>query len=294
MTDGLSSSAVAAGEYWSKRKPYSASSVWWGSPSILRHINRIVCGEPIDGAFAGSARLLRQAAGKTLKHGVSVGCGEGGKEMRLLASGIVERFTLFEVAEDRISRGRERAQQMGLSDRVNFVFGDALSADHTRYDLVHWNNALHHMMDTTAAVEWSRSVLEADGWFFMDDFVGATRWQWSDRSLEVANRVRSFLPSRFLENDAPRQLKRPDAARLAAADPSEAADSDNIVPAIRRVFPDARIIHTGGCIYHLALSKLLSKFSAEDEVLLESLLLLDEEMARAGETHYAVTVAQKH
>jgi hypothetical protein len=148
------------------------------------------------------------------------------------------------------------------------------------------------MMDTVAALRWSRTILKPGGWLLMDDFVGPTRWQWSERSLAVATSVLTVLPERFFAEGVPREVSRPNPERLAEVDPSEAADSGNILPGLDRYFPEARIIPTGGCIYHLALGKVLGGFRAEDDALLKSLLLLDDELTRSGETHYAVALAQ--
>jgi hypothetical protein len=97
----------------------------------------------------GDIAVLRGLGGHPLRLGVSVGCGDGTKEMTLLRSGVVERFVLYEVAEARIANGMANAAKWNLSDRVefrreivNFAAGDPT------YDLVYWNNALHHMLDT--------------------------------------------------------------------------------------------------------------------------------------------------
>lgn len=68
----------AAGKYWSEKKPDLLNSKWWGNPTILRHINRIVCGEEIDGPFVGTETLIQRRAGR-IGHGISVGCGGGVK-----------------------------------------------------------------------------------------------------------------------------------------------------------------------------------------------------------------------
>jgi hypothetical protein len=155
------------------------------------------------------------------------------------------------------------------------------------------------MMDTSFAVKWSKDKLDLGGWFVMDDFVGPTRWQWTDYNLQIAEKVLSILPPRLVKDPEnpgkmlPKTFRRPDASRLCETDPSEAADSDNIIPSIKSHFANAIVENTGGWIYHLALRKALANFEEEDESLLESLLILDEALAKAGHTHYAVAIAQK-
>jgi hypothetical protein len=64
---------------------------WWQHPPILRHINKKVCGKPVDGFSMGltmRARSLLEGR-LPLRKGISVGCGNGMKEMTLLREGIV-------------------------------------------------------------------------------------------------------------------------------------------------------------------------------------------------------------
>lgn len=124
--------------------------------------------------------------------------------------------------------------------------------------------------------------------------------EWSDFELEMASRVRALLPDDFLRDPnnpgglLERRLARPDLEAFIAVDPSEAADSANILGGVRSFFPDAEVILTGGLVYHLALSDVLANFDDEvDATLLQSLLLLDENLAEQGHTHYAVAIATK-
>lgn len=295
MGDGLKKAA----EHWSSLRP-SGKERWWNNPAILRHINRLVCGEAIDDPWGGLEQRMK-ALGRELRRALSVGCGNGYKEIQLLKKGIVQQFDLFEISQARIDQGRVLAVQHGVSGRVRFhavnAFDQALDRN---FDLVYWNNALHHMMDVEAAIRWSHDRLVKGGFFIMDDFIGPSRFQWSDYHLEIASRVRELLPERFLVHPVdprrrlPSCLTRPSVESLMAVDPTEAADSDNILPALQRVFPNAEVILTGGVIYHLALNDVLANFDdAEDATLLSSLLLLDEVLAKNGDSHYATAIAVK-
>jgi len=275
---------------------------WWTHAAILRHVNRRVCGEAVDGPGAGLERRLREAAPEGgFRRGISVGCGYGSRELRLLEQGIVGRFELFETRRERVEQGRVLAAQRGVEGRARFHAADAMErSPGDDFDLVCWNNALNRVPDAEAAIRWSRDRMVRGGCFVMDGFVGPSRFQWSDRQLELASKVREMLPERLLvdprepSKSLPRTLQRPDAEALRKADPSGAADSGNILPAMRRVFPAARIVLTGGVIFHLALNDVLANFDdREDGPLLQSLLRADEDLARLGETHYAVAIAFK-
>lgn len=294
----LQEHAVAAA-YWSAPQN-PGKTRWWQSPTILRHINRLVCGEPLAGAWAGLTERMRRESPDGWERGISIACGAGVKEIELVKQGLVRHFDLFEISEVRARQGMELARQHGVSDRVDFHICDAFEEDLGQYDLVYWNNALHHMLDTHAAVAWSRERLVLGGSFVMDDFVGPNRHQWTEAELDIAQMVRELVPEQYLRHPLSPQSRialRPTphpASELIRRDPTEAADSENIVPAVNKYFPNAEIIYTGGIVYQLALSDVIANFTEDEDLpLLNALLLADEGYARAGLSHYAVAIARK-
>jgi SAM-dependent methyltransferase len=221
----------------------------------------------------------------------AVGCGAGYKEASLLTSGLVQEFFLYEISGERVQQGKAFAKSRGIEHRMHFVQEDAFVSCRDHFDLVYWNNALHHMMDVPAAISWSRDRLAPDGVFAMDDYVGASRFQWSDYSLHVATRFREALSADQLGNN-PSRVARPSLEKLIEMDPSEAADSERTVPALRSTFTNLQYFPTGGAIYHPALNDVLTNIEEESEAL-SLALLLDEVLARQGETHYGVAIAKR-
>ena len=294
------------GEYWSSvyqnQEPLLLR--WWQCEKIVRHINERVCGVPIPGLSAGLYHRIKQRFSERLPLGlaISVGCGTAAKEIDCMREGIVDRFDLYELSEFAIRHGTELVGNAGLTDKMQFHAADAFQVPslNGRYDMVFWNNSLHHMFDVDAAIRWSRDVLKAGGLFVMDDFVGATQFQWSDRLLAINTKVRKELPAEYLRDPKhPGQflcavVGRPDLDIFVATDPSECRDSGRILPCLQKYFPDADVVLTGGGIYHLALNDVLHNILAtRDEATLDRLLQLDDACVALGETHYAVAIAVK-
>ncbi len=231
----MSETNKKVGDYWSKRQQQKAPTWnWWTNRRAVSHINRLVCGETIPGASHGLyAKAAHRLGGRKLRCGISVGCGTAQKEMDLLAKGIVDKLVCYELSETRIATALSEAARRSLSDRIEIRSGDAFEAEKSpqSYDLVFWNNALHHMSDVTAAVEWSRSVLASDGMFLLDDYVGPNRIQFSDLTLELGTKVRQFLPAKYLAQPGAPDLKSPKGS------PGSQSSSflDKIVPAWRKV-----------------------------------------------------------
>jgi SAM-dependent methyltransferase len=276
---------------------------WWSNPFVVRKINELVCGLPVDGRDQGLVFRLRERYGDILPlpRAVSVGCGDGDKELALLKQGIAGHFDLYELSENRIAKGKRNAQRAGLSDRVSFREENPFEADAADcYDLVVWCDALHHMPDVDKALAWSRRVLREGGILFLSDFVGPTRFQWTDRSLGMAGAVRKALDPKFLvrRNEPfaypPAEIRRPTVEDMIARDISEAWDSGNILASIAKHFPEATMYPAGGVVYFLALNSSIHNFHPErDRDILELLLLYDKMCIEAGESVYAAALGRK-
>jgi SAM-dependent methyltransferase len=292
---------TAVGEYWSARKPSTGN--WWTNRMVVRDINRRVIGEPHAEISRGAVELGRRlAGGRPLRRGISVGCGNGGKEIALVRDGVVGHMLGYDLAEARLAHARETAAGLGLSDRIEFRQGDAfVSHAGPEFDFVYWNNSLHHMFDVPAALTWSRDVLRPGGLLLIDEFVGPSRMRFDDETLAFANAVRGLLPERLLAPARPgrpadRRLDREWFAARIARDPSEAADSGRTLAAVTDLFTAPVVRLTGGVVYFIALNGLFGNLDMalpEDRQLLGHLLTLDEIYTAAypARTVYAVAAA---
>ena len=224
------------------------------------------------------------------------------KEMDAIECGLIKHFDLYELSSLACDRGKKIAKEKGIYDVVDYhncdVFDDDLMNE--AYDVVYWNNALHHMKDVFEAVSWSKKILKPGGVLLMDDYVGATFMQWSDELLEINTRIRESLPRHYLVNPyAPgtycsTRILRPSVEQIILSDPSECCDSSRIIPSLRHHFPDILIKPSGGGIYHCGLNDILDNIvKAGDYKLLDYLIDVDIQIAQSFETHYAVAIAVK-
>ena len=272
-------------------------SRWWLSDRITRHVNRIVCGEDIPGFNQGAVALLNQKTkGRTFKRGLSIGCGGAGKELNLMKRGVVEHFDLFELSAERCKVAKEAFRKNGYEQNVNIINQEFALEDASAYDFIHWDNSLHHMFDTDKAIAETYSLLKPGGVFFMNDFIGQSRFQWSEAELEVVNSFRDSLPDEVftLPNGkrVKRRVDRPDLKTMINRDPSEAADSESIIPSLKKRLDDPLIIPTGGVVYHVGLNDILTNIP-EDSPLLSLALTIDSIASRSGLNQYGVCIAEK-
>lgn len=305
MDEARKDALARAAKHWDARpggRVERRSTRWWQSPAVIRHLNKKLCGEPLNGFAKGLRVWLASEIGETrLKTAVSVGCGNGGKELQFLQEDLVETFDLYEISSSRVAHGQKLAEEAGLSDRMRFTIGDAFE-DQTpaRYDLVYWDNALHHMFDVEEAIAWSMNVLKPGGWLVVHDYIGAVRFQFSAASLDYARRMREALPPEYLENgESPGAFLSPevdpvDKDWLIAHDPTEAADSKRIPEVVSRAIPAGEWRMLGGAIYHTGLNNLYWNFERYDDgSRLQSCLVMDDLLSDMGDNQYAAFIGQK-
>jgi SAM-dependent methyltransferase len=224
--------------------------------------------------------------GKDVDRAVSIGCGSGHKEIEFVRAGLVSHFTLVELVPELIEAAKSRFAAEGLQDKAAFVLGDYRSfVRNQRFDMVYFDNALHHMAEVENVLSDCIDMLPPGGVFLMDDFVGPTYNQFSDKIYDYADFIRGMLPPSFFEVGRvwPR-LGRLTVQAYLQSDPSEACDSSSILPAIARLMPGAEIIPTGGLVYYLACREVFDRFgdSQHDETIIRLLFELDRVLTRAN------------
>lgn len=289
---------------WS-RPPGVTSANWWTCKPVIRELNRRVCGKTSPTPSHGLlTRVLQLKGDQELTLGVSIGCGSGLKEIDLIKADVVRRMRAYDLTPRRIAHARNHAKRQGVTDRIEFLVGDAFAGEEgAAADLIYWDNSLHHMFDVRAAVEWSFNQLRSGGLFVMNEYVGPTRFDLPEEDLRFVNRVREPLPDRLFAREGRRPLpKRLSLDWLKASiadDPSEMADCGDTLAIVQAFFPDADVVRTGGLAYFVAMSGLYGNVrpdeSQDDAALIYHLMLLDDMYTRLRpeSTLYAVAIARK-
>jgi SAM-dependent methyltransferase len=279
---------------------------WWDSPRVVQHIySKIDAKLGGDLGEACACLLRKRAPGRRFERAISIGCGSGFKEMKLLEAGLVGSFDLFEVSQAAIDVGQAEAQKRGLSERVRFHCQNLFAGEipTAYYDLVHWNNSLHHMSDVDLALAASKQMLRAGGLLYVEDYVGASRFQWNEENLKLVNNLYSLLPSEMKRDPAnpgfslPRKILRPLAEDVIFEDPSEAVDSGRILASLSKHFPRHELLSLGGSVYHPLLAQTIANFDeskAEHRKLLDFILAADDAAeVLSVPPHYAIAVSEK-
>ena len=143
-----------------------------------------------------------------------------------------------------------------------------LFAPHS-FQVVFAKAILHHISDLEGVLDRIHSSLRDNGLFYVDDFIGPTRRQWTDEQLEITNALIDILPpylkTHIKTGEIKQRLVREDPARVAAKDPSETVRSGEVEKLVRERFDIVESHYYGGTIGHLLFGAILSNFDPNND-----------------------------
>jgi 2-polyprenyl-3-methyl-5-hydroxy-6-metoxy-1,4-benzoquinol methylase len=102
-----------------------------------------------------------------------VGCGLGASTILMAKSYPKSTFFGFDYHEKSIETAKQRAQQAGVGERIQFKVAKAKDYPGKNYDFVTFFDCLHDMGDPVGAAAHVHSGLKADGtWMIVEPFAG--------------------------------------------------------------------------------------------------------------------------
>ena len=212
---------------------------WQVHPATIAHRRRLLGDR--DAAEWLTARLPGR-----VDRALAAGCGTAAFELSLLRSGAVEHFDLCDVSGSSLESATEQAKQLGVADRITVRCGDLLAADGHDYGLVTFVNSLHHAVDVPATVRFAHDILGPGGVLYADEYIGPRRFDYPPEHSDLVKALyRSLAPE--LRCPWP-ELPQPDPLDVAAADPTEAAQSDRILEALRAEFAEVELAPIWGAL----------------------------------------------
>lgn len=193
-----------------------------------------------------TAEWLVERLPERINRALGAGCGTAVFELGLLERGAVEHFDLFDVSSTSLASATARAEQLGVADRITTHCGDLLDAPADNYGLVTFVNSLHHALDVATTVEFAHQLLAPGGVLFADEYIGPRRFGYPPEHADLVKALyRALAPE--LRCQWP-ELPQPDPIDVAAADPTEAVQSDLIVEAVHSQFADVELAPIYGAV----------------------------------------------
>jgi SAM-dependent methyltransferase len=291
--------ALKVAAYWSRNvagsDSFSPLVYWLAVPEIHARHQRRACGStgyPNWVSYCLAEHLLPAwpVPGRML----SVGCGTGALERQLHDLKAFERCDAWEIAPGALEIARREAAAARIST-IHYELTDIQQKElvPASYQAVWFNGSLHHLSRLEWVLGQVRSALLPGGFVFLNEYVGASRFDFPKRQRECIEACFRLLPERLRRSFVAGQEGRlmetptlPDPVALTHLDPSEAVRSGEILAVLGQNFDVVAQNLCGGTILQFLLSGIAGNFRSEDREaikILEILFAIEDSLIDSGE-----------
>ena len=248
----------------------SPTTNWGDIPAVQARWNKMISG---DAATRHEQYVVaKYAGGRDRLTALSPGCGTGSREIYWAQTGKFDSIDACDLSGERIraairSIGNTREASI-LRYRVADIFDLGLPPSY--YDIVLFEHSLHHLSPLEPLLLRIKGALKPGGLLVANEFIGPSRFQWTDRQLAVVNGLLHAFPSEYtslVHSRLPRlEAVRPSKLAMWLSDPSEACESSNIIPLLQKHFRVKEFRGYGGAILHLLFAGIAHHFINTDGV----------------------------
>ena len=169
---------------------------WLAHPMVQARVNILASGRPDADAYDRLGYLLKDRGyALPIREAVSLGCGFGALERDLMRRGLTRQILGLDLADGAIAEARRLAAAeglVGISYRV--IDLESVRLPPRCADVVFAHQSIHHVESLDALFVAIRKALRPGGVLHLHEFVGPSRFQWTDAQLELVNGFLAALP----------------------------------------------------------------------------------------------------
>jgi SAM-dependent methyltransferase len=274
----------------SPEEKFSAQGWYWmAHPMVRERVNTLISGNHWLDAYGRLAAWLAER-GETVPLGpsISLGCGFGGLERDLARRGMIREMDAYDLADGAIVEARRLAEEDGHG-WIRYHVADLEAKDfaQSHYAAVFAHSSVHHVERLEELFTTVRRALRPGGIFHLNEYVGPTRFQWTDAQLQLINGFLDSLPDHLRQTPNGRKppVVRPTIEQMVAIDPTEAVRSADIRGLLSQYFSIAEERPCGGALLHMGLAEIAQNFDtadAEDVAHLQRFFDLEDTMMANG------------
>lgn len=238
--------------------PYIKSAMYCAATG-----NKLV--HPLD-ALASTLPLL--GVNVPVGKAASVCCGTGAIERHMHKAGVVKNCFGYDLSSDAIAQASRLAIENNLTG-LKYIQRDLdlEGFDQNEFDFVIAYQAIHHIDKLERVMDNIHASLRAGGIFYLDEYVGPNRFQWSDVQLEEMTKWIKSLPEKYtMTMDGARKeyVGRATIQEMIDFDPSEAVRSEDIEHVLKERFEIIEIKNLGGTLSMMALAAIAQNFDPDN------------------------------
>jgi ubiquinone/menaquinone biosynthesis C-methylase UbiE len=265
---------------------------WTEHPAVQRHISRLISGDEKTEALPYLITILRErGVNFPVARAATLGCGGGELERGLAPGNFIAHHDGFDIAEGAVKLAREKSKEAGFSG-LHYHVADVntLRLPPNTYDLIFVQMAAHHFANLEQVFATIARALKPGGVFYLNEFVGPTRFQWTDKQLAACNALLESLPAQYrkrVQDGSPKEpIQRPTVEAMIKMDPSEAVRAGEITKVFGQYFSILKRRDYGGTILHMLLEGIAGNFADDkpaDRALLDGIFAAEDGLMRSGE-----------
>lgn len=210
---------------------------YWNIPQIMKYCNELSTGNAeVEYPQYYVEKYLDNNSKYTM---LSIGSGSGEYERKFARSKKFKRIVGIELSEKRVKEARYRASLENMP--IKYICDDIYKVkfDNRAFDLVLFNASLHHFSDVDELLGGKiMKLLKDDGYLIINEYVGRNRLEIPREQLIAINKVLGSIPQKYRRyartNIYKNKVYSPGKLRMLMNDPSEAVDSESIMPSIHK------------------------------------------------------------
>ena len=280
-------------------RAHGVAASWWDSPVIVEECQRLITGNPKMDIYEF---LKKHLPPRPLHKGLSICSGSGEFERGLLDNDLCKTIDAYEIAEERVKEGIRLAKEQNYDLRFHMEDVNKASFGNDCYDICFCWSALHHIDRLEGVCDNISRGLRDKGIVVAQEYIGPSQFQWSDKQIEIINRILPLFPEHFRNSsrtgEVINRVQRPTVKSMNENDPSEAIRSQDILPVLKHYFNINTIRYFGGSVYHLLFNEIMGNFDHNDQkdvTLIRLVLLLERILIEEGilDNDYALMIGQK-
>lgn len=267
--------------HWDAKYASATQSAWVQNPLVEQAIYQRMTGQRgfwLDWVFNDLMSPVDSL--------LSVGCGDGSHELLIARRGFARSVVAFDAAPGAIQRAQETATAEGLAVEFhNRLFEEFVlnPGPENRYDAVLFSGSLHHVTDLEGMLSAVQRVLRPGGRVIVNEYCGPCYQLYSPTQVQIVDRTIASLPEDYRFSD---RLVLPTMDMIMASDPTEGVRSALIPHLLPMYFKAEYERLVGGGLLHPLFGCLnasrVNDGSPESRLLVEMLILLEDELTRAG------------
>jgi ubiquinone/menaquinone biosynthesis C-methylase UbiE len=277
------------------------SSNFWSIPKVIERSNIIISGDKEINYIAYLTNdFLKDKSELRL---LSLGSGICNREIELAQhTTIFKEVVCIDIADNLLQIAAESAAEKKLTN-IKFIAKNIYDFEFKEndFDIIFFKSSLHHFDKIEAFLSGKiKHTLKPNGFLIINEFVGATRHQFSKEQIKAINEAIALIPKKFRTRFKSRLHKNKyrgvGKLRMMIADPSECVDSASIIPSIHKYYNPIIEKPYGGNLLMSALRDISHHFfelDQEKENILNALFLLEDDYLKRNQSDFVFGIYKK-